>query len=259
MFPPALQLLDRVRGRLRRSSSRRLARRDLCFHLSRPIISFTFDDFPQSAAQVGARILSEYGAKATYYLSFGLIGQQGPTGKIADRADVAHILSGGHELGCHTFGHENAWFTTPREFARSLDANQDAVARLFSGTRLLTMSYPLSEPHPGNKMQAGRRFAGCRAGGQTNNAKVVDLNCMRSFFLEQAHGDFSLVKQLIDQNRRDNGWLIFSTHDIAERPTPYGCTPEFFRAAVQASLHSGAAVMPVAAALRHLRLRPGVA
>lgn len=30
----------------------------------------------------------------------------------------------------------------------------------------------------------------------------------------------------IDEAVRAPGWLVFFTHDIAARPTPYGCRPE---------------------------------
>ena len=50
----------------------------------RPIISFTFDDFPQSAAKIGLELLIKYNLRATYYISFGLIGKVTATGKICE-------------------------------------------------------------------------------------------------------------------------------------------------------------------------------
>ena len=54
--------------------------------------------------------------------------------------------------------------------------------------------------------------------------------------------------QLIAENSRAGGWLIFATHDVCSRPTPFGCTPELFEAVVCAVQKSGASVLPVAAA-----------
>jgi hypothetical protein len=45
------------------------------------------------------------------------------------------------------------------------------------------------------------------------------------------------------------GWLIFFTHDIVPRPTPYGCTPETFDHLVRYAVDKGCRVLPVDQAL----------
>jgi peptidoglycan/xylan/chitin deacetylase (PgdA/CDA1 family) len=40
-----------------------------------PMVSFTFDDVPKSAATVGATILEEYGGRATFYVAGSLVSQ----------------------------------------------------------------------------------------------------------------------------------------------------------------------------------------
>ncbi len=247
-----MQLIAKFQGKWRRTLSRRLARRDLAFRLERPIVSFTFDDFPKNAATEGARILKDSGVTATYYVSMGLLGTTAPTGRIADPEDLPPLLAAGHELGCHTFDHRHAWETSPRIFAQSIDRNQEEVARIVAGCRLETMSYPISEPRPANKRVASRRFAGCRAGGQALNLGVLDRNCLKAYFLEQARGRLEAIEAVVEENRRANGWLIFATHDIDEQPTPFGCTPAFFRAAVECAVRSKAEILPVATALRQI-------
>ena len=39
-----------------------------------PMVSFTFDDIPKSAATTGAGILEDHGARGTFYVSGGLVG-----------------------------------------------------------------------------------------------------------------------------------------------------------------------------------------
>ena len=63
---------------LKQKLSRRLARH---LHTSTvaarafgPIVSFTFDDAPPSAATNGAAILEEFGLRGTFYLSGGWLG-----------------------------------------------------------------------------------------------------------------------------------------------------------------------------------------
>ena len=73
----------------------------------------------------------------------------------------------------------------------------------------------------------------------------ADLNYLRAYFLEQAGGDARAVEQTIDRNRDARGWLIFATHDVCDKPSPYGCTPEFFERAVRYAVASGALILPV--------------
>ena len=58
--------LGRIRLRLRLEICRRVARRPHYFTLSRPIISFTFDDFPRNAAAMGGHILKQFGVSGTH-------------------------------------------------------------------------------------------------------------------------------------------------------------------------------------------------
>jgi hypothetical protein len=74
-----------------------------------------------------------------------------------------------------------------------------------------------------------------------------------AYFLEKTAGDLRPVKNMIDQNTRKGGWLVFATHDVQDRPTPYGCTPKFFEDVVCYSIASGAQVLTVASALDLLR------
>ena len=69
------------------------------------VISFTFDDFPASAAHIGAEIIERFGARATFYSSFSNSGLDSPSGNIASAADAVDLDARGHEIGCHTFSH----------------------------------------------------------------------------------------------------------------------------------------------------------
>jgi hypothetical protein len=57
--------------------------------------------------------------------------------------------------------------------------------------------------------------------------------------------DFEAIKKLVDESCDKTGWLILNTHDVDERPSPYGCTPGFLEAAARYALDSGAAILPV--------------
>ena len=80
-------------------------RRDFNLYRSGSMVSFTFDDFPQSALHIGGSILKSYGVCGTYYAAMGLMDQINGLGRQFSAADLAILLQDGHELGSHTFDH----------------------------------------------------------------------------------------------------------------------------------------------------------
>jgi len=168
---------------------------------------------------------------------------------------VKTLLSEGHELGCHTFEHNNSSTTRPEIYAASLIKNREALSALIPGARFRTFSYPFCLPAPRIKKGAGEFFECCRSGGQTFITGTADLNHLAAFFLEQSRERPQAVRDVIDQNRRAGGWLILATHDISDKPSRFGCTPEFFREVVQYATRSGAQTLPVAEALDVLKRR----
>lgn len=218
----------RARSKYHRTGALWLYRRELALRYGRPLISFTFDDFPQSALQVGGPILQKFGGAGTYYASLGLMDREEPSGKMFSLEDLRAVAPAGHELGCHTFGHFHSWETPAGVFEASILENRKALERLLPGSRFSTFSYPICAPRVSTKRRMSRHFTACRGGGQTFNAGVADLNYLAAFFLEKSRDNAALVKRVIDANRQARGWLIFATHGVELGPTPYGCTPEFF-------------------------------
>jgi glycosyltransferase involved in cell wall biosynthesis/peptidoglycan/xylan/chitin deacetylase (PgdA/CDA1 family) len=236
----------------RRRAASLLFRRPLLVRPERPLISFSFDDFPQSALLIGGAILNRFGLVGTYYASLGLLGRETPTGRMFDARDLTMLLERGHELGCHTFSHCDSWDTGTVAFEKSIIENRAALNRLIPGTEFKSFSYPISLPRPQTKRNIADHFLCCRAGGQALNAGKADLNQLAAFFLEKSRHDIQAVKTIIDHNREVRGWLIFATHDISDNPTPYGCTPGFFEEVVQYAISSGARILPVVRALEVL-------
>jgi peptidoglycan/xylan/chitin deacetylase (PgdA/CDA1 family) len=229
------------------------ARRTLRLTNRKPVISITFDDFPQSALQVGGEILEKYGVNGTFYAALGLMNTMGPVGQMFSKDDLREVASRGHELGCHTFDHYDTLKTDPQAFEDSILRNRDALNKLLPGASFPTISYPLSIPRPQTKRRMGKYFSGCRGGFQRVNSGALDLNFLKSFFLEQCRGDLGKVKDVVDLNTRVGGWLIFSTHDISKNPSRFGCTPEFFEGAVRYAVDSGATILPVGVVIEKLR------
>lgn len=218
-----------------------------------PLVSFTFDDFPRTALSNAGHILADRGARGTYFVSFQMVGGPSVSGPIASRDDLATLVNDGHELGCHTFEHLDGCNSTPAAFERSIAANRAAVADCLPGVDLPVFAYPLDGPVLSIKKAVSKHFVGCRWGGQSFNAGVVDLNLMNAYFLdERTRGDIEAVRRTIEANAAARGWLIFATHDVDRSPSPFGCEPGFFDEVVRLSVESGARVVPMRQAFREL-------
>ncbi len=246
-------LWSRCKGYYQRHAATPLFRKPLPIRPPVPLISFTFDDFPRTAWLTGGAILRPFGIKATYYASLGLTGKQSPSGPIFEPGDLAAILEDGHELGCHTFSHCHSWDTSPAEFDQATARNRAALRDLLPDAEFKSFSYPISPPRPLTKARTARHYLSCRGSGQAFNSGIADLNQLSAFFLEKSRGHLENVRKMIDSNAAARGWLILATHDIAERPSPYGCTPRFFEEVVGYAVTSGSRILPVAESVEVLR------
>src|ERR1700723_2303423 len=142
------KVLVRAKQFYRRRAASLLFKRSVLINPERPLISFTFDDFPKSALEVGGAILNRSGLTGTYYAALGLLGGETHTGRMFDADDLKLLLERGHELGCHTFSHCDSWETGTTAFKKSIIENRDALSRLIPGAEFRTFSYPISLPRP---------------------------------------------------------------------------------------------------------------
>ncbi len=214
-------------------------------------MSFSFDDAPRSAFVTGGRLLAEHGLRGSYYVSLGLLGQGSASGPLGGLQELREAAAAGHELGCHTHDHLDAWEVPAAAYVASVEANARALERLMPGTRFETFAYPKSGAVAAVKPALARRFLACRHGGQHANAGQVDRDLLAACFLDRhQHADLSFIRHLLEDNARRRGWLIFATHDVAPNPSPWGCTPGFLEAVVRHALRTGSRVLPVREALR---------
>ena len=82
------------------------------------------------------------------------------------------------------------------------------------------------------------------------NSDVIDLQLLRATPLIEVHIDNRGIENAFDEAARTDGWLIFYGHDVAARPSPYGCTPQLLRRALKAALQRNIPIVTVAEALR---------
>jgi len=215
----------------------------------RPVVSFTFDDFPASAADVGVPILDRYDAKATFYVSGSEVDKRSDHwhGVAADKVVELHRL--GHEIACHTFSHVRATDLDATEFAKEIEENRRYLLGLDPSMRIDNFAYPYGLGSVWRKTQLAQTFRSSRGIIPGINSGVVDLQYLRSTPLTNHHIDEERIDRAFDALVDKNGWLIFYGHDVAGEPSPYGCTPLLLRYALDAATKRNVAIMTVAAAL----------
>lgn len=209
-------------GKLRRRFARLTHRRPASIDLRRPVVSFTFDDIPASAAHAGAEALERHDARGTFYVCAGLFGQEGHMGRFAAADEIGALVRKGHEVAGHTFNHADCHRTSSVDLKADLDANDDALRAL--GSPSLHFAYPYGEVSPRSKKQLAARYASLRGVHKALVHDGDDRNQLPGVGIEGAEGE-AMARAWIDRAVAEKAWLILYTHDVRETPSPWGCTP----------------------------------
>jgi peptidoglycan/xylan/chitin deacetylase (PgdA/CDA1 family) len=242
--------LRKVIGDTRRQFLSAVARREARLTSERPLISFTFDDFPKTALFTGGAILAEQGLSGTYYAAPGLMGTSTEVGPIFEQSDLAYLFQAGHELASHTYSHISSRTTSLSTYYQDVCNGARELGRYLENPERLNFSYPFGDVTIEAKRKVGPAMQSCRGIFPGLDGPIVDLNLLHANSLYGGDERFTAAESLIFQNARQKSWLIFYTHDVQENPSPYGCTPRVFERLVHCAIESGAEILTVAAALR---------
>jgi peptidoglycan/xylan/chitin deacetylase (PgdA/CDA1 family) len=214
------------------------------------MVSISFDDAPASAAEAGAAILEARNVKGTYYISSGLLGREGPMGRFADAVQVERLIAAGHEIGCHTWSHLDCGQAAAGEIADDVSRNRAVLAGLGAGEPR-TFAYPYGDVSPEAKRLLGARFGLLRALHHGLVLQGTDLNQAPAVGVEGPDGEAAAWRWL-DRAISERAWLILYTHDVAETPSAWGCTPTALQRLVEGALSAGAEIVTVAEGVRRL-------
>ncbi|MFZ0317769.1 MAG: polysaccharide deacetylase family protein [Candidatus Sulfotelmatobacter sp.] len=245
-----------IPGAMRRKVLCSLYRRPALLRNRKPIVSFTFDDFPRTAYLVGGSILERYGARGTYYAACGLMNGCNELGEQFRSEDVDSLLEKGHELASHTFDHVSCRSVSCAEFCEDVKRGSEAVEEL-SGIRSGNFAYPFGHVTVQAKCDLATKVSSARSIFPGCNGPEVDLNLLRANSL---YGDLDgarRVEELIEENVRLNTWLIFYTHDVQAKPSAFGCTPALFEAAVSHAARRGCRILSVQEGLEEAGVQNG--
>ena len=238
------------RDRLNNWASRKIPVKRARSRLSRPLATVTFDDFPKSAWTAGGPILRGFGARGTYFAAGRYCGTEEYGIEYYDADDLRAVHAAGHEVGSHTFFHRYVPEVLSRDLVADARRNADFVRGILGDVTLSSFAFPFGDVSPRTKLLFSRLYPCCRGIRPGVNAGVLDLAQLWAVPLEVRHWTAQEVEERVEEARRQNGWIVFFTHDVSETPAPYGCTPAMLEHALRTVASAGMPVLPIREALR---------
>ncbi len=214
--------------------------------LERAIVSFSFDDVPESAFQNGAPLLEDEGVRGTFYAAGGIAGQLHDGFEIMKPEHYAALAARGHEIGHHGFAHRQP-VALGRRFREDVEANDAFLAATVPG-RVRNYAYPYGLSSPRARRVLAPRFRSLRSAHSGINAGPIDLDYLRAVDIWAGAVPERLSEWIAEAVAR-RGWLIFFTHEVRDGHGRFGCTPALLRRVVRETLAAGCEVLPIDAAL----------
>lgn len=242
-YAPPRDLASKVRRKLTQWRPARPA----TLRFDEPLLSICFDDFPQSAAEAGGKLLEKYGARGTFYAAAGMAEQAGPCGMNFRPAELNRLAAAGHEIGCHSYDHADCARRDVYDTLVDLAKNRDALAGMGYAGGLRALAYPYGETSQALKPSLPPRFLTARGIAPGLNTGRVDLAQLRAYPL-YGEGGLARAHRALKRAAKRNAWMIAFTHDVSEAPSPFGTTPQDLERFILAARDAGVVIAPVSAA-----------
>ena len=235
--------LNRLLARLTPARSARLGG-------ARPIASITFDDFPKSAWVRGGAVLAQYKVRGTYYAAGRFCGRTEDGTVFYDADDLRAIAAAGHEIACHSFGHQPTPSLTSKELAQDAARNAEFLKPFLNGQPLESYAFPYGLASPRTKKFYASRFTNVRGVHPRLNSGRADLALLNAMSLETRCWNRDEILRAIERARHDHAWIIFYTHDISDQPSPYGSTPAMLSEVLERLSEARIEILPMREALK---------
>lgn len=239
--------------KMRRRAGRYLDVRPMPVETERGVFSLSFDDIPVSAWTEAGPILAEHGIKATYYVCGGLAGGENQGLPQFETEHLQALYAAGHEVGCHTYEHVSTLRLSAEALEASCARNAAWVAERLDGHRMTTFAYPFGDVALKAKPAIDARFACGRGVRDGVNAGRADRANLQAIGLESRRLPGYDLDALMAETAARRGWLIAYGHDVMDRPTPYGCTPDDLDRVIRLAKAAGLDIRPTGQAFAALR------
>ena len=218
----------------------------------RAIVTFTFDDFPISAADTGADIIESFGGRAGYYACTGLSGQSNATGELFRDTHLHALVKAGHEIGAHTHNHLDCSRASPKDAVEDIDLNLQRLKAMGHTEPVRQFAYPYGETRTGLKRKLVGKFDSVRGILPGVNGAGSDAMQLRALEFEPDEATTARAAAAIQAAATTPSWVIIFTHDVSSTPSPFGTTPTALRSLAKQARDSGAAILTPSAAFSEL-------
>lgn len=244
---------------LLRKAARHHCSKPFAMRNNAPLASFTFDDVPDSACTNGAAILENHGVHGTFYIAGGICGSADTHWRLIERDQVRALHHRGHEIGCHTFSHVAVDRLDARAMDEECERNRSVLREICPDLEVTNFGYPFGRASLPRKLQLRERFDSCRGIYEGVNRGILDLAMLRVIELYDRTLTPDKLRRVLRETRDGNGWLVFYTHDVADKPSWIGCSPRLLRATIEAVEAEGIPCLPVRDALAAIGYRRAMA
>lgn len=242
--------------RVERKLVRGFRRRSVALRNERGVVTFTFDDVPQSACREGRRILEHHDALGTYYVAGGLEGKVSPSGLTHTRGDIEALLEAGHEVGSHGYSHANYQELSAGAIEKDIEDNNAYFTELGFDVPPPNFAYPFGNVGFVAKSMCSSHFTTARGVWTGVNIGVADLLQLKSMPLYNTATDEAGIDKYVEFAAQRKGWLIFVSHGVVDDPDPYSCSKRLLTYTLGRALNAGLEVLTVRNAIGRIAFAP---
>lgn len=206
----------------------------------RPVVTFTFDDFPKSALN-GADIVERHGGRAGFYACTSHMAHRSPVmGEMFDGATLAELRARGHEVGAHTHSHLDCARARLGQVERDIGENLVALSEAGHGETVSAFAYPYGETTYSAKRWVGDVFVTGRGILPGINVGEADRAQLRAVELSSSAASRRRARAMLKSAIESKGWVIFFTHDVSASPSSYGAPKNLIEELASHAVQAGA-------------------
>jgi peptidoglycan/xylan/chitin deacetylase (PgdA/CDA1 family) len=235
--------------------SRHVPTRPVALKNEKPIVTFTFDDVPETALTEGARLLEQAKARGTFYISTALLGRRTAHWTVVDAEGVRELHHGGHEIGLHGHAHLPVGLHGASEFAEDITRNRETLRAIDPSMAAENFAYPYGLANFSRKLRLSKLVRSSRGVESGVNSGTIDAQFIRGVALGEASIGYAEIDHYLDRTIAKNGWLVFYTHDVGDAPSPYGVSKRMLHYAIEAAIRKGIDILTLSAALDRAKAR----
>ena len=165
-------------------------------------------------------------------------------GAMFQAADLQTLRRNGHDFGCHTFDHIDCRAASAAEIAE-----QGRLSAAFFQDHgiedVRSFAFPFGSADLAAKKLLSSGGPALRGITPGVNRDDIDLNMLKACGLQHDQGGMKRALAELETLGEQDGWLIIFTHDVCDRPSPWGVTPADYADLLAAIDASGAEVVTV--------------